>query len=382
MYERNCPQCEKKLEYSNLKNRNQAERKKVLCKECVFLNKKLQTLITKKQYNHKRLTDEQVEYIKNNWDNQELAWEYVKSGIENKRKIAEVIKNTPFWERVCPICGDVIKHTNKQNRNNLERKKTPCTKCAHKIFGENHKGKNNTFFGKKHSKESMEQMKESSLNSEKRQKYYEKIRTQEHRDNMSEKFSGENNPRYGRGGLYDIWLEKYGEEEAKIRYDSYINKVSETMKGEKAFWFGKTPPHGVGNGYNGWYNNWFFRSIHELSYMINVIEKENLEWISAENQEYKVSYVDETGEKRNYFADFLIQKNTLIEVKPTSLQETKNVLLKSEAAKKFCKNKGLRYEIVDPIKLTDEEIMDLYVDGKIIFTEKTEQKFKDKYLNN
>lgn len=41
-------------------------------------------------------------------------------------------------------------------------------------------------------------------------------RTQAQKDRMSKRMSGKNNPMYGRS-FYDVWVEKYGKEEAEIR---------------------------------------------------------------------------------------------------------------------------------------------------------------------
>jgi hypothetical protein len=121
------------------------------------------------------------------------------------------------------------------------------------------------------------------------------------------------------------------------------------------------------------YNGWFFRSLTELSYMINVIEKDGLEWKTAENQEFKVKYINKDGNKSNYFADFIIENKKMVEVKPKNLQTTESVILKAKAARKFCKKKQLEYEMIDPTPLTDDEIMHLHNEEKITFTETTEK---------
>jgi len=381
MYKRICPKCKKELFYSNIKNRNKAEKNNVSCKECFFLNKKYETLLNCKKYNKRVLTDVQIEHIKKIWSDQKLVKEYVEEGIKNKKEIALTNKGIK-WERICPKCKDIIIHTNKQNRNSAKKKKTLCSKCSHIIFGKNHTGKSNTFYGKTHSEESISKMKQTASKSEKRQKFFKKIRSEEYKKSFAERFSGKNNPRFGKGSLYDIWLKKYGEEEAEKRQLLYKERLSISLSGENNFWFGKTPPCGAGNGWSGWYKDWFFRSIHELSYMINIIEKEKLQWKSAECSEFKISYIDEKGKKRNYFADFIIENKKMIEVKPKRLQNTKKVSLKIEAGKAFCNNKMLEYEIIDPIMLTNDEVMFLYKNGAIKFTKTTEEKFVKKYLKN
>ena len=80
--------------------------------------------------------------------------------------------------------------------------------------------------------------------------------------------------------------------------------------------YGKPAPIGSGNGWSGWYKGWYFRSLLELSFMINVIERFNMPWISAENQTYKISYVDTNLKQRNYYADFIIDNKYIVECKP------------------------------------------------------------------
>ena len=47
----------------------------------------------------------------------------------------------------------------------------------------------------------------------------------------------------------------------------------------------------------------------------------------------------------------------------------------------FCKNNNLTFEIIDPPILSEEEILKLYEFKKIIFTDRYEEKFKERYLN-
>lgn len=386
MYFRDCPQCNKELNYSNLKNKNQAERKKILCKECALLNRKYKTLINNGQYSKTRLTNEQVLYMKTNWDDQNKIREYFdsikkerKNTFKKRKENALAVKNTKEWYRKCPKCNSDVVHKNKRNRDRADKNKTVCAKCRAILFGEKHRGENNPFFGKTHTKKTIDKIKKTSLTSEKRKQYLEKIKSEEHREMLSDRVSGENNPRYGRGSLYDIWLEKYGEDEAKRRDIEYKEKVSLKSSGKNNNMYGKPSPQGSGNGWSGWYKGWFFRSFHELSYMINVIEKENLRWETAEKRKYKIKYIDFKGEERNYFPDFLINGKKLVEVKPERLKNSKTVIIKSEAAEKFCKKSGYKFEIVTPTLLMDDEIKSLYLNKEIKFTERYEKKIKKRF---
>jgi len=381
MFKRKCPQCKNEIIYTNKKSRNRAERNQKLCKNCVYLNKKYETLLKTRKYNKRVLTDEQIEYVKKIWLNQNAVKSFVKASIEKKKKNAYINKTKKEWFRDCPQCKNQIKYTNKWNRDVAQKRKSICIHCSNKNLGKKQTGKNNPFFNKKHTKETRKKISESNKKSEKRKKFIEKTRSEEYRKKLSEAFSGEKNPAYKRGTLYNIWFKKYGEEEAKKRDIAWRKKLSQGLSGRKNFWFGKPPPKGAGNGWSGWYKNWFFRSLHELSYMINVIEKKNLLWESAEKRKYKITYIDEKGKEKNSFADFIIENKKMVEVKPTKLQNTKDVIEKKRAAKKFCKNNGLKYEMIDPPFLSSNKIKFLYESNQIIFTKKSEKKYKEKYIN-
>lgn len=71
-------------------------------------------------------------------------------------------------------------------------------------------------------------------------------------------------------------------------------------------------------------------------------------WRSAETNEFKIPYKDYAGQLRNYFPDFFIEPNTIVECKPKRLWTSPLVSAKTKAALKFCKKKGYIYDLVDP----------------------------------
>lgn len=180
--------------------------------------------------------------------------------------------------------------------------------------------------------------------------------------------------------LYDIWLEKFGKKIADQKLQAFKDKQSINQSGINNTMYGKPAPQGSGNGWSGWYKGWYFRSLRELSFMINIIEKQNLQWRTPD-KEFKISYVDYKGDTRNYFPDFIINENKIIEVKPLKLHNTPKVLAKKLAAEKFCLNNQFTYEIVDPPILNEEQIKELYESGQIKFLEKYDNKFKERYSN-
>ncbi len=286
--------------------------------------------------------------------------------------------------RNCPSCDKELIYTNKKNRNSAVKKRRLCSSCAAKIIQNDpihkekqaayrriaYKGKNNPFFGKRHSKETIEKIqKNRDLSS---------FKTQKFKDKMSKITSGKNNPMYGRN-YYEVWVNKYGKEEANNRMTKLKKEKSLQTSGKNNPMYGKPSPQGSGNGWSGWYKGWFFRSIKELSYMINVIKAQNLKWRTAETNDLLIKYINYDGTERTYRADFLVEEKELIEVKPIKLFNTPNNLLKKKAAIKFCKKNRYNYKIVD-VKLLDiEKIISLYNQKKIRFTKRYEKKYK-KYI--
>ena len=62
--------------------------------------------------------------------------------------------------------------------------------------------------------------------------------------------------------------------------------------------------------------------------MINIIERFNLKWVSAESNIHRISYIDYSGNTRNYFADFILENKYLVEIKPKKLRKQLNKINK------------------------------------------------------
>ncbi len=207
------------------------------------------------------------------------------------------------------------------------------------------------------------------------------------RSSISNRTFGKNNPNYGgkyshgfadRHPFRGKTLEEYhGKEKADKIKILYSNNSS----GRNNPMYGKPSPQGSGNGWSGWYNNWYFRSLRELSYMINIIEKQNLQWENGEQNKYKMPYINWDGHERNYFADFVIN-NVIIEIKPKKLVESKLVQLKKEYAEKWCKKNGYAYIIIDDSQfniLSNKEIKELKEKNKIKFGDKYERLYQTRF---
>jgi hypothetical protein len=178
---------------------------------------------------------------------------------------------------------------------------------------------------------------------------------------------------YGKSIKGKTSVEIFGKEKS----DKIKEKLSFASSGENNPMYGKPSPMGSGNGWSGWYKGWYFRSLHELSYMINVIERFKLIWKSAEKKELKIFYHDFNGINKTYLADFLINEKYLVEIKPKSLHSSKIVQLKKEAALKFCENNHMVYKLLDSPILTKQKIIELYKTNQIEFIERYKSRVID-----
>ena len=291
--------------------------------------------------------------------------------------------------RKCPNCKIGIKYSNVSNFNSAEKESKCCKKCSQGLRFKNSVKRNPDKWslkcricgGIKNFKSY------NSFKNSERVEFYKcgscvskEVANRPGEKERLKKIAsqpGEDNPMYGRS-FYEVWVKKYGKEEADKRMIKYKKTKSIQSKGEKNPMYGKPSPVGSGNGWSGWYKGWYFRSLRELSYMINVIERFNIIWESAETKKWSVKYIDWDGVEKNYFPDFILNNKYMIECKPKALWNSENVKLKKEAAIKKCKEIGLIYKIISPRKLKDEEIDFLYNKGDIKFLERYEEKYKNR----
>jgi len=273
------------------------------------------------------------------------------------------IVNNRYW-RVCPSCNSKIYHKDIPNRIKSEKENKICLNCDSKLRKTKYSGQNNPFWGKTHSKE----VKKNLSDKAKKSKRW--------KTNLIPFKKGQET--LNKTPLYEIWLKKYGKDRADARLKEFCKKQSFNNSGEKNKMFGKPTPKGSGNGWSCYYKGIFFRSLNELSYFIQIIERFNLPWESAEKKKYKIPYLKD-GKKRNYFADFLISNKYLVECKPKKLWNTIENKLKREAAINFCENRGWKYKIVEVQKISLNAIIELHQNKILFFLPKYEEKFK-KYV--
>lgn len=279
--------------------------------------------------------------------------------------------------KFCPVCNIKVYFKNKNTLSKSIKNNSKCHSCRNKesntLAEYNKKVKEglvkNGFEGKKHTEESKKKMsnKDTSV-----------YKTEEFKALMSSVTKGEKNGMFGKS-VYSVWVEKYGKDVADEKMIEYKKKQSLSNTGINNNMYGKPSPSGSGNGWSGWYKGWFFRSLLELSYMVNVIERFNLKWSSAETSNYKIPYIGDNNQERTYTADFIIANKYVVEIKPKNLHNSKQVLFKKKFAEKWCEDNSMVYKITYCKKLTDEEILKLIETGEIVLTKRYKDKFDEKY---
>ena len=283
-------------------------------------------------------------------------------------------------KRICPVCGKNIFHKSERSLYESKRTNYPCQSCGAKNriieHGNNSEflkftqkgfclGTKNPFFGKKHTEETKNRLKLINKDYTKTLKY---------RDKQSLNARGNKNPMYGKS-FYDIWLQKYGLEEANLRMEKFKQKQSLNSSGVNNPMYGKPSPQGSGNGWSGWYKGFYFRSLKELSYIYS-LDDQNIKWSSAEH--LKIKYLDNLGREKNYLPDFIVG-NKIIEIKPFKLRSSRIVRAKEEAALKYCLENNLQYEIIDPPQIDNELLKNLILNNVVKLTDRYYKKFKQLY---
>jgi hypothetical protein len=178
---------------------------------------------------------------------------------------------------------------------------------------------------------------------------------------------------------YNIYYKKYKTYDEIYGVEKSLqikNKLSQSGKGKHSMLLGpKNPQYGKpahklsGKSSKGYYKGIFFRSIHELSFIINVLERSNIVWESGEHKNHIIPYVTKRGVKRNYFPDFITEKE-IIEIKPSALINTEQNISKQQAAKIFAKQINKKYNVYtekDFCLLKQNEINVLLAHEKIKF---------------
>jgi hypothetical protein len=331
-YKRNCSECQSEIVFKSFKNFQNSEVKNDLCRSCKAIL---------------------------------------------KRKNIKIVKI-----RKCPNCKKDITYSsisafNNGNNNNSRCKSCVTTGSKNPMFGRI--GNKNPRFGKennydiwltKYGKEVADEKMKTCVNKIKNYTYPES-RKEEYRT----KYSGKNSPRYGGDSNYKIWLKKYGKEVAEEKMGEYRKKQSINSSGENNPMFGKPSPNGSGNGYSGWFDKTYFRSLRELMFLIYA-KRFNMDIENLEKKKYKIPYEDYTGKIRNYFGDFIVNGRYFVEIKPKKLQSSPKNISKKEAALVFCKENDLIFKYIDP-PINNKLLKKHHKRGDIKFLPKYEIKFQE-----
>lgn len=176
-------------------------------------------------------------------------------------------------------------------------------------------------------------------------------------------------------GLKQLFIEKYGQETAEKKWEERRKKLSNAFKGDKNPMYGISPKIGAGRGLSCKYKGIYFRSLLELSYFVQIIERFKLKFQSAEIKDLKIKYENEKGIRKTYSADFLIEEKYLVEIKPKSLHNTKTNILKKNAAEYFCAQRNLVYKMTHVSLLKKEILEKMYNDRILSFDDKRREIF-------
>jgi hypothetical protein len=273
-----------------------------------------------------------------------------------------------LYKRNCPKCEVELNYKSYVAHWNANKKNCVCKSCSK--LGENNgmfgkTGDENPFYGKHHTEETKENLRTERLG--------KSIHTEESKQKISD-YQKENAPMRGKS-VYSVWIEKYGIEEADKRLEILKQKHSINSAGSNNPMFGKPSPNGSGNGYSGWFNGIFFRSLRELMFLIYA-KRFNMVLENLEQKKYGILYKDHNEQLRTYFSDYLVNGKYFVEIKPKRLWNTPNNKAKFNVASSFCEDNNLVFKLIDPpinSKLIDQE----YENGNIKFTDRYLKKYLD-----
>lgn len=357
-YSRLCPTCGRILYHKGINSAKQQHKKKANCKECS--NKVISEKLSGENapWYGKKIPQESIDKANKTRYEKGFPERKTPEFREKMRKRAlenPIMKGKTLYEIWLEKYGE-----EEANRKMEEYKQSRIGKYV---------GEKSPCWGKKASKETVEKMRTARIAAG-----YENSRTPEYREKMRQ-ISTIKEYRNGRSN-YEIWLEKYGKEEADRReFEMNEGQRKNTPRGENSPHYGKPPPQGVGRGWQGYYKGVFFRSLAELMLLIELVDN-NIEFRSLEEKEFRIPY-EYNGEKHTYSGDFLVG-NKFIEIKPPEMQKDPKVLIKKEAAEKVCAERGWVFEF-RYIKLDDKIIKEKYKNGDIEPIGKFKPKFDHRY---
>jgi len=207
-----------------------------------------------------------------------------------------------------------------------------------KEYSSRFSGKNNTFYGKTHTKKTRRKM------------------SKNHAD-----FNGDKNP-------LRIWLKDTGNKEKycsgvkRWMTEKWENKEYRKIHSER---LSKQTSKQHLNGFNpysnckhGWFESKKFglKIYYQSSYEEKFMEycEHSTKIKALQRVPFMIPYKDDSGICRNYIADFLINKNVVVEIKPKSMLDYNQNRQKIEAARIYCRDHKYKYKL-----LTEDELKNL-----------------------
>lgn len=389
-----CPQCNKQRTFKSKDGVRRAIKANTSCSDCGNKNRSLKFSRSRhnapcpmcKKTRYLRTAVELQYALDNNTHCQKCSGKVrsEKAKLNPKpKKIRPQIEesNKTIYISNCFICEKELRYTNKYNYDKSVKNNSKCNSCAIKKSWE--------FREKKKMPKGGYVRNCPECNAETIYKDSDRFNYCNKRNSLCWNCSRKktkNSKAKGRS-LYEFWIKEYGIEIGTQKINSYKAKKKISNSGKNNPNFGRAP-RSMGRGWSGWYKGTLFRSLLELSYMV-FLDSNNIKWESAENSKYTIPYFDKINKKnRNYLPDFIINENTIVEVKPKCYHLNEDVVMKSEAAKEWCKLKGLKFEILEPTKqLTQLEIYNLYKKELVTWTKNCAKKigfkrFAEKYNIN
>lgn len=177
--------------------------------------------------------------------------------------------------------------------------------------------------------------------------------------------------------LREVWLSRYPKEMIDNLYEDRKRTralKSKFSKGKRGHRYGKKPSQiFYRHSYTGYYKKIFFRSLKEASFMI-FLDENKISWQSGEEIGLKIPYIGIDGREKNYWPDFLINNEKIVEIKPLHMQNCDVIEVKSAAARKFCESEGLKFVILDFQARPDLVIKKLET-KELVFNRNLEEKF-------
>lgn len=264
------------------------------------------------------------------------------------------------YKRLCPGCSTELTYRNPPDFYTARKKNTLCRRCSStkSRSTEEYKlsvsGSGNPFYGKQHTQETIEKLKNRKLT-------YTEEQKQQAREQLA-KVANTKHP-------FKIWKETLSPEECLIKEKEYREKLSKAFSGKNNPMYGKTPSIGSGVGWSGWFKSTYFRSFRELTFMLTYDK-----WTSGEVKKYRANYIWE-GKDRTCYPDF-IWNNTIIEIKPLRLQNTPLNIAKKEAMQNLANELEMEYLCLD-LEFPDKSVVKKLIESGDIILQK---RYKDRIM--